>query len=500
MEGEGVGEDDVLVVLEVEDVVWVVLGPGVWCRGAEAVRAGVGVCGPQGVVGRSGGDADVGQLAVVRRTEGVQADEVQRVRVHVVARIQRDDGGGVVRLHERVVVAAHCRQTHGVLVDKRRGLDGVVAGEWVGDVVDVAVNEELVEHGDDVLGGVVGVVRLDGRVARTEEQSLDGVGESDVVRGVGRGDGRVRLKRGDLHLLDQDVTGGTAHAFTLVVGDDGVVGPHLHHVELRGHELTGHVPVGVLDGGGEHAVVVHRVGDDLVLIEQVLPVAEDEVDAHLVVRQGRGGEGHTTVAGVEQRQGQVDDSLGDGLAIAVNVGEVRERADHLVVAVQFAGRRREGAPEVQVNRRERRGDEVVEGDGAVCHQVVRQIGGPADVGRARRTRRTTGHTGVLETLVGHRGDGHTEPRVQQVVARARDLHGPLLAELGLTRCTREHHGHLGEPGRLASLPHEVRDGLQAAEEVFLQFVVRGEIDEAGGKVGRRKCRCHEIIFCFTFYL
>lgn len=299
MEREGVGVDDALVALEGIVPVGVVLGPGEGVAVLEAVRAGVGVGSPESVVGGCGGNADVGELAVVGGSEWVQADEVQGVGVDVVAGIYGDDGGGEVGLHERVVVAAHGRETHGVLVDEGGGLHWVVTGEGVGDEVDVTVGE-FVEHGDGVLGGVVGVVSTDGGVSGAEEQSLDGVRETDVVRWVGGGDGRVGLERSDLYLLNQNITGSTAHAFTLVVGHDGVVGPYLHDIELRRYEFAGHIPVGVAEGSGEQAVGEYGVRHNLVLVKKVLPVTEDEVDAHLIVRKSSGGESHTTVTRVEQ--------------------------------------------------------------------------------------------------------------------------------------------------------------------------------------------------------
>lgn len=302
----------------------------------------------------------------------------------MVAGVHGDDGGCEVGFYERVVVAAHGRETHSVLVDERGGLDGVVTREGVGDIVHFAVGE-FVEDGDGVLGGVVGVVRLDRCVAGTEEKSLDGVREADVVRGVGRCDGRVGLERSDLHLLDKNVAGSTAHALTLVVGYDGVVGPYLNHIELRRHEFAGHIPVGVLDGRSKETVGVHGVGDDLVLVEQVLPVAEDEVDAHLVVRERSCGQSHTTVARVEQRKREVDNGLGDGLALAIHVGQVGQCADHLVVAIKLARRCSEGTPEVKVHRCEGSGDKVIEGDRAIGHQVVREVGGPTNEGLTSST-------------------------------------------------------------------------------------------------------------------
>lgn len=261
-----VGVDDVLVVLVLYVPVGVPLGPRDGVRDEETVLSGVGGRRPGGVVGGGGGNADVRELAVVGRPKRVEGDEVQRVRVHVVSRDERDDGGSVVRLDEREVVRAHERETLRVLVREGRGLNGVGAGEVVGHVVHIA-RRELVEHGDGVLGRVIGSVRTDGGVTSTEEQHLDGVRETDVVRGVGLYSGGVRLGRSRLHLLNEDVTGSTGHALTLVIGHDGVVGPHLDGGELGSDELAGDVPVGVGKRSSELAVAVDGVVDDVVLVQ-----------------------------------------------------------------------------------------------------------------------------------------------------------------------------------------------------------------------------------------
>ena len=163
--------------------------------------SGVRGGGPGGVVGRGGGDAHVGELAVVGGSKRVQGDEVKGVRVHVVSSDEGDHGGGVVRLHKREVVRSHHAETLSILIGERGGIDGIRPREVVGNVVHIA-GRELVEHGDGVLGGVIGSIRTDGGVTSTEEQHLDGVGETDIVRGVGLSDGGIGLGRSRLHLLN----------------------------------------------------------------------------------------------------------------------------------------------------------------------------------------------------------------------------------------------------------------------------------------------------------
>ena len=62
-------------------------------------------------------DRNVGELTVVSRAHGVKADEVEGVRVRVVARLGWDNWSMEVGVDEGEVVRAHLRQTVGVLID-----------------------------------------------------------------------------------------------------------------------------------------------------------------------------------------------------------------------------------------------------------------------------------------------------------------------------------------------------------------------------------------------
>ena len=224
-------------------------------------------------------DGDVGELAVVSGTHGVEADEVERVGVAVVSADLRDDGCGEVRVDHGEVVGAHLSETVGVFVDEG-------ASE---ERVDLVLSAELERACGEIThlrrtGGVGGELVGEGGVLEGEEEDLDRVGEAEVD-----GDGRLG-SRGDrdivghLRLFDEDVAGGTGHALTFVVGDDRVVGPDLDGLEGRFD--------GVKEVGGNGIGAVGRIGrserDVALCNEELTPVAEGEVDAHFVVRESRG--------------------------------------------------------------------------------------------------------------------------------------------------------------------------------------------------------------------
>lgn len=123
---------------------------------------------------------------------------------------------------------------------------------------------------------------------------------------------------------------------------------------------------------------------------------------------------------------------------------------------------------------------VIERNATLKHQVVEQIGRPADVDRARAA---SGTRGTLESLILYGRHDYTEPRVEEVVTSAGDLDRPLLAELGGAGGTAEDDGYLGEPGGLTGLTDEVGGSLGATVHVLLKLIVRSKVDEAGRKIG-----------------
>jgi len=357
----------------------------------------------------------------------------------------------VVGVDKGEVVRSHLGEPVGVLVDER-GLGNRVGSSSRGEVKDSSIVER---RGD----GVVGPLSTEGGVPGGEEQNLDRVREADVeglLRVGGRGE---RLARGGLDLLDEDVPRGAGHALPLVVGDDGVVGPHLGVSEDRG---GGDVSSDNRDAPDTGA----RVLSD----EEVLPVPEGEGDAHLVVGKGRGGEGNATVPAVEEGKREVEGGGGEFVLVGGGGGEVSVVSDHVVVTVALAGRHSEGRPEVKVVVVEPGSDEVVEGDAAIPDKIVHQVPGPTNTGGGSSGR------GV------NRRKGKAQPRVEEVVTRAGDRDGPLLAEGRSSRGTGENNRHLGEPGRLPRLTDEVRGSIRAAVKVFLDLVESSKIDESRGNI------------------
>ena len=444
---------------------------------------GVGAGYTLGIAGGNGDDGHVGQLAVVGRSERIQADEIQGVGVHVVTGDHGDDGGGVVGLDVAVVVGAHVGETLGVLVDEGGVGDGVVTGE-------VAVEDEG-GGGTGVLahlglaGGVVGPVGGDGRVLGGEEEHLDGVGEADVVADGDVG-GEALLGSG-LHLLDEDITGSTGHALTLVVGHDGVVGPHLGVVgngdgggggEIGGdHHGAGGLDVELGRGGAVGGVHIPDV-------EEIGEVAEREEDAHVVVGKRGGGESDTRVPGVEEGKGEVEGLGGEDQG---GINELGDVTDHVVVTHLLAGGGRKGGPEIKVEVIETSGDKIVEGDAALADKVVHEIGRPGDVLLVQVISLTTlnllgaaggaGHGGG-----GEGGDGHTKPGVEEVITRTGDGDGPVVTKVGGTRGTGETHGHLGEPGSTARLADKVGRSILTTVHVLFKLIVGSKINEPRRKI------------------
>lgn len=356
------------------------------------------VAGVFGVVGGFGDDADVGELAVVGGAHRVEAVEVEGVGVKVIARLGGDAGGGVPGLDVRVVVGAHLVETLGVLVDEGGVLDGV-GGLVLG--LDGAGGHKL-----ELAGGVVRPFTGGGAVAYGEVEGLDSVREADIVAGLGVGARGVGGHGGGLHLLDQDITGGTGHLLTLIVGHDGVVGPDANILEVGGGGDVGEVVNGGLatNGGGDGGVD----GQDFV------PVAEGELDSHIVIGQGGSRQSDTRVPGEEEGEGHVEGVLGEGglgqdggggLGKDVNV------TNHILVTLILALGEGEGGPEVEVVVVEASGDEVVEGDAALLDKVMTHIVSPAN--------KDARNGGKL-------GESAPEPGLEEVVTSAGDGDGPVV--------------------------------------------------------------------------
>lgn len=262
------------------------------------------------------------------------------------------------------------------------------------------------------------------------------MGETDVVAGgVG---GVVGLGGSGLDLLDEDITRGTGHALTLVIGHNGVVGPHLDIGEVSaagvadisaGGRATGEVDSGTTTHGGLY----------IPSSQQVVQATEGEADAHVIVRKGGGRERHTTVAAEEQGQGKVEHLGGEHKG---GVDKVAGGTNHVGITHLLATGHGEGRPEIEQEAVETGSHQVVEGDAALAHKIVGKVGGPGQEG--------------LEVVVGvglargaggrhNLGESESEPGVEEVITSTADRDRPLLVEAGSAGSTGKTDRHLCEP-------------------------------------------------------
>ena len=147
-----------------------------------------------------------------------------------------DGRGLVVRLDEGVEVTSHVGESVGVLVQKR-GCGNRIERHSRGDEnATFGLTVEAVKNRLRGRRGVVSVLAGERLVTYREEENLNGVGEANVVLLGGVDVTRVESTRGrGLDLLDENVSRGTGHTLTLVIGDDGVVSPHVDSSQVSAH-------------------------------------------------------------------------------------------------------------------------------------------------------------------------------------------------------------------------------------------------------------------------
>jgi len=336
----------------------------------------------------------------------------------VVTSDNGDDRGGKPWLNKGVVVGTHLSETLGVLVDEGSLGNGVGTREMLVDEEGVFVIGLANALG--LSGGVVGPVGRNGGVSDGEEEDLDGVGETDIVRLVGVLERVEGLDRGSLDLLDEDITGSASHSLTLVVGDNGVVSPNLDGGKLgEGGSEIGEDG----DTRDDDGLVGVEEGDVVPSDQELVVVSDGELDSHVVVRKGGGGEGNTRVAGVEEWEGEVKDLLREGLA---GGDEVISHTDHVEVTNLLSRWSGESSPEIELVVIETSSDEVVEGDGGLADQVVHKIGSPGYIGIDGDI--TTVFLGAVSGDGGNWGKDKAHPSVEKVVTSTGDGDGPLLRE------------------------------------------------------------------------
>ena len=332
-----------------------------------------------------------------------------------------DDWGGEPGLDKGVVVGTHLGETLGVLVDEGGLGNGVGTREMLVDEEGVFVIGLANALG--LSGGVVGPVGRNSGVTDGEEEDLDGVGETDVVRLVGVLEGVEGLDGSSLDLLDEDITGSTSHTFTFIVGYNGVVGPNLDGREFGegGSEISEDG-----DTGYDNGFVGVEEGDVVPGNEELVVVTDGELDSHVVVRKSGGGEGNTRVAGVEEWEGEVEDLLWEGLA---GSDEVISHTNHVEVTNLFSRGGGEGSPEIKLVVIETSSYEVIESNGGFTDQVMHEVRSPGYIGIDGNI--TAIFLGTVRRNGGNWREDQTHPSVKEVITSTGNADGPFLRE---SRC------------------------------------------------------------------
>ena len=384
-----------------------------------------------------------------------------------------DSLGVVERLDVGEVLGRKGSETGGVLVQKRDGIDRGASVEDTGELPSgpgVVPGEDVTSDAVLVTGTSRVSTGIPGGVPEAEHEGLDTVRETDVV--LGGSTNSVTGDRSGLHLLDGDVPGGLAHKSALLVGDDGVVGPDTSLEEGDGSR-------GGVGGATDSRDL--RVGSQVVGGEELGGGAHGEVDAHVVVGKGRGGEGNSGLPGEEERKREhelvgdtgVEAVEEDGI-LSVGGKGLDSGTDHGIVTSLLGSRDREGGPEIELRGLNLHGDEVVEGDGDLLDEIVHEVLNPEVL--------VSGGNGIAGGGGSDDGGGDLQPGLEEVISSTGDGDGPGVAEISGTGSRGEDNGNLGEPGGLDVLAHEVGDGILPTVKVGLEGVKGGKIDESRSDV------------------
>lgn len=386
----------------------------------------------------------------------------------MVASVGGDCGGMVPGVDQREVVRAHRRETGSALVGERSYRDGVNHGS------SLKVNRGSGRGSNSGrAGSVVRPLVGNSGVAYREEENLDGMRETNVVRRSSVLSGVEGLTRSSLDLLDEHVARSATHTPALVRRDNCVVGP-----DLASPKNWGSSDIGRSGSVGDTSCVVLKN-------QELIPIAEGKVDAHVVVGEGRSGKSTATVASEEEGKGKVTSKGWKGSSrsnicgsrIAVrNRGQLSNVTNHVQVAVGLASGSGKGRPEVQVIVVETGSDKVVKGQGALLDQVVHQVAGPTNL--------TSGSGALVASRQSNGGEGNAKPDAKKVVARAGNAHRPLLPKGSVTSRAGKRNWDLGKPGGLANFAYKVGSGIVATIHVLFKFIKGGKINKARSDVRR----------------
>lgn len=297
--------------------------------------------------------------------------------------------------------------------------------------------------------------------------------ETNVVRWLRRDEWRESLAWRSLDLLNEDVAGGAGHALTLVIRDNRIVRPDLGSAKDWFRRNIG------ADNWRNT-----RFARSVIKDEEVRPVAEREVDTHLVIWESRSWEGNTRITAVEEWERKIEGERRDSITWGNTANHRVEVTNHILVAVALARWDSKRRPEIKVVIIKARRNKVIESNAALTHDIVHEVASPA---------KTAIGTELGRGIKGDRWGLEAKPRLEEVITRTRDRYGPLSVEGWGTRRTRKDNGNLGEPGRLASLADEIRGRFLTTIHVFFNLVECGEINETRGYV-RCADRCHVILY------
>jgi hypothetical protein len=391
----------------------------------------------------------------------------------MVSSLEGNDGSMVPRIDKRKVVAAHLRKPLSVFVDKGR-LENGISSSGRREVNDSSgINNRR-------SGGIVGPFISVGDISDREEECLDRVRETDVVtRADISGRRKVCLPGSSLDLFDKDITRSTTHLLTFLVRNDSVVSPDLNIDKLGGgtakESRSRGGLVGIGSGSKKGGVSENK---------KLSPVPEGKGDTHLIVRESGSGKSNTAVTREEEGKGEIEgERIDSGVETDAKnstgkIGKVGLVSDHVIVTVPLSGGDRKGRPEIKMVGIEAGSYKVVERDATLLKKGVHEIPGPSN------SKSTTRRSNSRER--------DPQPRVEEVVSGARNIHRPFLVKRRGSRCLGKTNRDLSEPRGLPSLADEISGGLITRIKVLLQLIISSEINETAGKITLTKT--HSILY------
>jgi hypothetical protein len=414
----------------------------------------LGNLGTVGINGRLAGcqlQTDVGQLTKVSAGSGVHSLGLEGKAVDVVASLLGDSNEKVPGLDEGEIIAAHFEQTISVFVQQTGQSNWVATSFTVSNKVRADTTSCVIRP----FASLVTARRVANcGIGNVPEQSLDAVGETNVISGVRQTNlGSVKgATTSALDLFDNHITRAFTHLDTFFVRDNGIIGPQLN--------------VGQIDraGGGNQIVGSRTTVKD----QQFGPVAEFKVNAHFIVRQGSCWQSNTSVTSEEIRQRNVD---GVGRERVGGLGQIVDFTNHIVITSTFALSDGKGRPHIEPIAIKLLNLEVVKGDPGKIDQIVTNVPAPTDT-RGNWERGAGG--GEADRNSWQSG---TEPNVQQIVTSTGNLECNITIKVGVTSILGQGYWHLGEPSSLADATHEIGYGGGTIVQIFFNFIKSSEIDK-----------------------